>query len=231
MRVGVMACVTSSEKLKSGGVVRRWNNTRKRRMIKMIKVEDKMHWIEEIEDCEEWESGGNPERVCYIVTNPLFKEGIYKFGRSKAVFTRLYQLGQYAGLPTEFELEFVFRDGSGSDSLEEELKKKYAIKQVKTRGNGYSTEYFQLSKKELEQLVIEHLDSLIGFDEKYLGLIYVKMAESIGRLFIEAMELQLCPDNYCFIDFVRVYQKICSEEKEDLIAQIKHALLTEKGEG
>jgi hypothetical protein len=75
------------------------------------------------------------------------------------------------------------------------------------------------------------LDSLIGFDEKYLGLIYVKMAESIGRLFIEAMELQLCPDNYCFIDFVRVYQKICSEEKEDLIAQIKHALLTEKGEG
>ena len=192
----------------------------------MTEVEDKIHWITH---CEEWKSDDTPERVCYIATNPLFKDGIYKFGRSQAVLKRLYQLGQYAGLPTEFELEFVFKDGSGLYSLEEELKEKYAIKQVKTRGKGYSTEYFQLSEEDLEKLVIEHLDSLIGFDDKYLGLIYVNMAESIGRLFVEAMELTTCPDEFCFRDFARVYQRINSDEKEDLVTQIKHELLTESG--
>jgi hypothetical protein len=79
MRVGVRACVTSSEKLKSGGVVRRWKSMR--RMVNVMT--EYVSWISDMElywilKDEEWVQ---PSTLHILLGGDVDDRGLSNSGR------------------------------------------------------------------------------------------------------------------------------------------------------
>lgn len=130
-------------------------------------------------------------RQCYIITNPIFKEGIVKIGRSNNPTNRIYTIGKNTNMPTEYQVLMIIEDqvkGSWS-SVEIDLQDRFISKQVKTEGQGYGVEFFKLSHKDLTQIFVEYIPHMISFDKRFLPIYFRVFESCINDLFSDVLQI------------------------------------------
>lgn len=160
--------------------------------------------------------------ACYMVTNEIFKKGIVKIGRSKDVFSRLYSLARYSGLPTEFQIICVFDDRYNwmDGSLESILQNRYVSKQVKTAGTGYGTEYFELTEEDVRDILVDYFPAIVAINKRFMDSFYKCVVDAMTEMMMNIQRMDYNNELIDFKDWVRVYSIWKANEQEKNIEEV-----------